>query len=239
MLRQTLRLSARSLKANRAFATEAGFNYEELFQDSKATKTPFKKLTSDHVSTFEVQSPDDLTLQERADAHTATRPLKRRSTARSTLRSSRRPSRCWPSRPWSTSRTCCARPTSSRSPTSSRTLRPPRTTASSVSNPGVDCAQPLACLTEWLPNCGSARAAKERQRGGRHDPAELPGHGHRHHYGQARTAGGYRGRGRQAPLQGRVGDIHHHQPPLLPGLYASMRAPACAHNGIASLTQLD
>ena len=60
MLRNTLRLSARrSLKANRAFATEAGFNYEELFQDSKATKTPFKKLTSDHVSTFEVQSPDD------------------------------------------------------------------------------------------------------------------------------------------------------------------------------------
>ena len=65
-LKTLVDLSNRVLfKLNRSQSTKP-FYYQELFEHAKPLNTPFKKLTSDHVSTFEVKGEKILSVEPQA-----------------------------------------------------------------------------------------------------------------------------------------------------------------------------
>lgn len=64
-LKTLVDLSNRVLLISRSQSTKP-FYYQELFEHAKPLNTPFKKLTSDHVSTFEVKGQKILSVEPQA-----------------------------------------------------------------------------------------------------------------------------------------------------------------------------
>lgn len=54
--RRRIAAAAGAAPARRMLSTAVPFQYQELFDLGKDTETPYRKLTSDHVSTFTVRS---------------------------------------------------------------------------------------------------------------------------------------------------------------------------------------